>query len=46
MFKQMFNRKTSKLDVFMAGVAAVVATWKAVDTYKEFKQDQAEEASK
>jgi hypothetical protein len=37
MFKSLFNRKTTKVDVLMAGAAAVAALWKALDTYKEYK---------
>jgi|JI10StandDraft_1071094.scaffolds.fasta_scaffold979280_2 hypothetical protein len=43
MFKMFGNRKTTKFDVIMAAAAAVVAVWKAVDTAKDFQQDNQEE---
>lgn len=43
MFKSLMNRKTTKFDVIMAGATALVGMWKAVDTYRDFKADQAEE---
>lgn len=46
MFKSLFNRKTTKMDVLMAGVAAIAASWKAIDTYKDYKSDSAQENTK
>lgn len=42
MFRSLFaDRKTTKFDVIMALAAAATAAWKAVDTVKDFKADQA-----
>lgn len=44
MLKKLFSKgPTSKFDVVMAGAAAIIAVWKAVDTVKDYKSDQEEE---
>lgn len=42
MFKNIFNKKTSKADVIMASAGALVGVWKAFDTYKTYKAEQAD----
>lgn len=42
MFKGFFQqRPTQKRDVVLAAGAAVMAVWKAFDTFKEYQADQA-----
>lgn len=41
MFKKLFTKNdTTKFDVVMAVAAAIIASWKAVDTVKEYRADQ------
>ena len=44
MFKGMFGGKktTTKSDVILALAGALIAVWKAHDTVREFKKDEAE----
>lgn len=43
MFKIFGSSKTTKFDVVMAVAAAVVASWKAVDSVKEYREQQNQE---
>lgn len=44
MFKKLFGKSgTSKYDVVFAVATAVMATWKAVDTYKEYQTEKDQE---
>lgn len=40
MFKLFAKSSTTKFDVIMAVAAAVTATWKAIDTVKEYRSEQ------
>lgn len=47
MIKSLFRKgKTTKFDVVMAGAAAIIAVWKAVDTVKEYREETEEEITK
>lgn len=43
MFKFFGKSKTTKADVIMAIAAGLVGIWKAADTIKEYKADQADD---
>ena len=44
MFKGLMGkRRTTKADVVMSVAMAIIGVWKASDTIKEFKADQADE---
>jgi len=43
MFGGLFSKKTTKADVIMAIAGAIVGVWKASDTIKKFKAEQASE---
>lgn len=41
MFKKLFTKQpTGKSDVVMAVAAALIAGWKAVDTFRDYKSEQ------
>lgn len=43
MFKGLLGKRTTtKSDVILALAGAIIGVWKAVDTVKEFKADQAD----
>lgn len=48
MFKGLFGgkRATTKSDVILAFAGALIAVWKASDTYREFKKDEQKEITK
>lgn len=44
MFKKLFGKSsTTKFDVVMAGAAAIIAVWKAIDTVRDYQTEKEEE---